>query len=59
MAIALKFIDSVVPIHVIRAKYPGGWEQCLKRCGMYWHPLTPPCGLRIHEKGESASHALM
>ena len=30
MAIALEFIDFVVPIAVIRKKYPGGWEQCLK-----------------------------
>lgn len=30
MAIALEFIDFVVPISVIREKYPGGWEQCLK-----------------------------
>lgn len=30
MAVALEFIDFVVPIHIIRAKYPGGWEQCLK-----------------------------
>lgn len=30
MAIALEFLDFVVPIEVIRAKYPGGWEQCLR-----------------------------
>ncbi len=30
MAIALEFIDFVVPIAVIRAKYPGGWEKCLE-----------------------------
>ena len=30
MAIALEFIDFVVPISVIREKYPGGWEQRLK-----------------------------
>ena len=30
MAIALEFIDFVVPIAVIRDKYPGGWDQCLK-----------------------------
>lgn len=29
MAIALEFIDFVVPVHVIQSKYPGGWEQCL------------------------------
>jgi hypothetical protein len=29
MAIALEFIDFVVPIKRIREKYPGGWEQCL------------------------------
>ena len=30
MAIALEFIDFVVPIALIRQKYPGGWEQCLR-----------------------------
>lgn len=29
MAIALEFIDFIVPIATIKAKYPGGWEQCL------------------------------
>ena len=29
MAIALEFIDFVVPIGVIEEKYPGGWDQCL------------------------------
>jgi len=29
MPVALEFLDFIVPIHVIRAKYPGGWEQCL------------------------------
>lgn len=30
MAIKLEFIDFVVPIALIRQKYPGGWKQCLK-----------------------------
>ena len=30
MAIALEFIDFIVPIALIRQKYPGGWEQCLR-----------------------------
>jgi len=30
MAIAIEFIDFIVPIQVIKDKYPGGWEQCLK-----------------------------
>lgn len=30
MAVALEFIDFIVPIAVIKEKYPGGWEQCLK-----------------------------
>jgi hypothetical protein len=30
MAIQLEFINLIVPIHVIKDKYPGGWEQCLK-----------------------------
>jgi len=29
MAVALEFIDFIVPIALIREKYPGGWEQCL------------------------------
>ncbi|GHS93483.1 hypothetical protein AGMMS50276_04120 [Synergistales bacterium] len=40
MAVALEFIDFLVPISVIRKKYPGGWEQCLKDYGGYgaaWH----------------------
>jgi hypothetical protein len=30
MAIATEFINFIVPIQVIRDKYPGGWEQCLQ-----------------------------
>ena len=30
MAVALEFIDFLVPIAVIHQKYPGGWAQCLK-----------------------------
>lgn len=30
MAIDTEFIDFIVPIATIHAKYPGGWEQCLK-----------------------------
>ena len=42
MAVALEFIDFIVPIEVIRAKYPGGWEQCIKDHagligGRVWH----------------------
>jgi len=33
MAIALEFIDLVVPIATIRKKYPGGWEGCLRDFG--------------------------
>lgn len=29
MAVRLEFIDFLIPIATIRAKYPGGWEQCL------------------------------
>ena len=29
MAIALEFIDFIVPISTIEKKYPGGWQQCL------------------------------
>lgn len=31
MAIALEFIDLIVPRHLIEEKHPGGWEQCLRR----------------------------
>jgi hypothetical protein len=30
VAIQTEFIDFIVSIHAIRAKYPGGWEACLK-----------------------------
>ena len=30
MAIACQFIDFIVPIKVIKEKYPGGWDQCLE-----------------------------
>ena len=30
MAIALEFIDFVVPITATREKYPGGWDACLR-----------------------------
>lgn len=30
MAIDSEFIDFIVPIATIRAKYPGGWDQCLE-----------------------------
>jgi len=29
MAIKLEFLNFIVPIEVIKKKYPGGWEQCL------------------------------
>jgi hypothetical protein len=30
MAIELEFIDFIVPIATIKAKYPGGLKQCLE-----------------------------
>lgn len=30
MTVAQEFIDLLVPIHVIKAKYPGGWAGCLR-----------------------------
>lgn len=30
MAVALEFINFIVPIKNIEAKYPGGWQQCLR-----------------------------
>lgn len=30
MAICLEFINFVVPIEVIKKKYPGGWAACLE-----------------------------
>jgi hypothetical protein len=29
VAIALEFVDVVIPIARIRESYPGGWEQCI------------------------------
>lgn len=29
MAVALEFLNLIVPIGIIRQKYRGGWEQCL------------------------------
>ena len=42
MAVALEFIDFIVPVKIIEAKYPGGWAQCLKDHadligGCVWH----------------------
>lgn len=42
MAIALECINFIVPISVIREKYPGGWRQCLRDHegmigGRVWH----------------------
>lgn len=30
MAVALEFIDFIVPRSTIEEKYPGGWDKCLK-----------------------------
>lgn len=30
MAVALEFIDLIVPIELIRKKYTGGWDACLR-----------------------------
>lgn len=30
MAIQTEFIDFIVSVDAIRAKYPGGWEACLR-----------------------------
>jgi len=30
MAIQLEFINLLVPIKIIKEKYPGGWEACLE-----------------------------
>jgi hypothetical protein len=30
LAVILEFFNLIVPIDVIKSKYPGGWEQCLK-----------------------------
>jgi hypothetical protein len=40
VAIALEFIDIIVPIAKIRETYPGGWEQCLR-------DYRPQCGRRV------------
>ena len=40
MAIPTECINFIVPIEVIKAKYPGGWEQCLLD---YSHLLQGRC----------------
>ena len=30
MAVALEFINLIVPIALIKQKFPGGWEKCLE-----------------------------
>lgn len=30
MAVALEFIDFIVPIELFKAKYSGGWERCVR-----------------------------
>lgn len=30
MSVESEFIDFLVPIKIIKEKYTGGWEQCLK-----------------------------
>lgn len=42
MAIQLEFINLIVPIQTIEAKYPGGWSKCLDDhryalWGRVWH----------------------
>lgn len=42
MAIQLEFINLVIPIQTIEAKYPGGWARCLEDhdgalWGRVWH----------------------
>jgi hypothetical protein len=42
MAVALEFINFIVPISSIRQKYPGGWQRCLEDHGevlgaTVWH----------------------
>lgn len=29
MAVAIEFINFIVPVSLIHKKYPGGWDQCL------------------------------
>ncbi len=29
MSISLEFINFIIPVKIIKEKYPGGWEQCL------------------------------
>ena len=30
MAVFCEFLNFIVPIHIIRDKYDGGWDQCIK-----------------------------
>lgn len=43
MAIALEFIDFVVPVDLICQKYRVGWEQCLKDHERLLGGSTLPC----------------
>lgn len=29
MSVHLEFINFIIPVHVIKEKYPGGWKKCL------------------------------
>jgi hypothetical protein len=40
MAIGLEFINLIIPIALIRDRYPGGWEACLR-------DHTPVLGKRV------------
>lgn len=46
MAVALEFIDFIVPISIIQAKYPGGWDECLHE----HEPLMGPGGRVWHDE---------
>jgi hypothetical protein len=62
MAVELEFINLIVPIALIKQKYPGGWEQCLDDHanligGRVWYDEHP-----IYSEGSSITflyHAQM
>lgn len=61
MTIALEFIDFIVPIAVIKKKYPGGWDQCLKDHenligGRVWFGRAPATGWGDESGGHRIAH---
>ena len=56
MAIQTEFIDFIVSINAIRAKYPGGLEACLKDHARLIGGLTLPCDWLVSNGPSSVAH---